>query len=252
MTLPEAINFIVRQLETIARVSVSTIRSSVFSVKINNLPKSQEIKGTVTVGNQKNLEKEIKAVGKKLDGFSDAVKGIKPSEVIFPEEMLVTVKNPQKETKIVNLIELERGLTAILKAIKEVKLNPTIQVPKIDLPTPTVTIPEAETLISDDPSKYIPVRLSDGEKFYEALSHVIGGMKRPQMIANIDPLGVYQIADTDDGGSTKYYGFTDKDESWYILRELNNTFRYAVGSGGYAAAWTSRADHAYKYFHEVF
>lgn len=59
----------------------------------------------------------------------------------------------------------------------------------------------------------------------------------------------YNITDIDDAG---YFGFTDKDGKWYIMKELNGAWRYLKGDSGYAAKWTSRATNSYDYYYNVF
>ena len=69
-----------------------------------------------------------------------------------------------------------------------------------------------------------------------------------------DTLAHYKINDIDDVGVPAYYGFTDKDENWYILEEnsTNNTYRYARGTGNYTNNWTGRAGLSYDYFYNTF
>ena len=72
--------------------------------------------------------------------------------------------------------------------------------------------------------------------------------------AQLDTLDQYKIADGDEAGTTKYYGFLDKDGNWYILKNdtTANSYRYTKGSGGYAAAWTARASKTYNYYDVIF
>lgn len=68
-----------------------------------------------------------------------------------------------------------------------------------------------------------------------------------------DSLDQYKIADVDDATSPKYYGFTNKDGYWYILKNTSDTtFRYVKGTTDYVTAWTDRAAQTYDYFHNVF
>lgn len=66
-----------------------------------------------------------------------------------------------------------------------------------------------------------------------------------------DPLAKYKIADTDDASATKYYGFTDIDGNWYILKESSSTYRYSTGTANYATNWTNRASLTYDYLFNV-
>lgn len=141
-----------------------------------------------------------------------------------------------------NLGELESSIKELAKSIVENK--PQINVSKQDVRFPNL------------PRDYVSVRLTDGKQFYDAKGGSGAGIL-PSPV-NTDPLVGYQPADIDDSASTKYYGFSNKQGHWYIMRESSNTFRYARGgekaSGGglYSDAWTDRANLSYSYFHEVF
>lgn len=64
----------------------------------------------------------------------------------------------------------------------------------------------------------------------------------------------YKLADMDTGGAEEYYGYTDKDENWYIIQLTTTASRYCSGAAAYAAAWADRVPpgQTYAYYHEVF
>ena len=64
----------------------------------------------------------------------------------------------------------------------------------------------------------------------------------------------YLACDIDDTSDPKYYGFTAKDGSWYIIKEsvASKTFRYAKGSSNYTTNWTGKADLTYDYPYNTF
>lgn len=70
----------------------------------------------------------------------------------------------------------------------------------------------------------------------------------------LDSLSQYHIADGDETGTTKYYGFLDKDGNWYIMKNdtTANSYRYTKGSGAYSTAWTGRAGLTYGYYDVTF
>lgn len=72
--------------------------------------------------------------------------------------------------------------------------------------------------------------------------------------AILDSLDHYHIADGDEVGTTKYYGFLDKDGNWYIMKNdtTANNYRYAKGSGSYSTNWTDRAALTYDYYDIIF
>lgn len=70
---------------------------------------------------------------------------------------------------------------------------------------------------------------------------------------NLDPLAKYKFADLDDDASPNYYGATDVDGAWYILKEdtAAKTLRYATGETDYTTGWTGRVGLSYQYLYEV-
>jgi hypothetical protein len=71
----------------------------------------------------------------------------------------------------------------------------------------------------------------------------------------------YTASDQDTAdGVTTYFGFLDKEGSWYIQQQVtsgvdpaaNITWRYARGDGAYASAWAGRGGLTYALFNEVF
>jgi hypothetical protein len=146
---------LIKTIEQTAVVSVNAIKAHTFSSKIINFPKTQKIKGVVTVVNQKKVERELKNSKKiqdsilkwlnkftipsnfKIDNFPESIKfptSIEISNQIKPIKPLPYLKNirvtnqPTKEIKKINT-----QLIAVKKAIGKLKLNPSINV---ETPTP--------------------------------------------------------------------------------------------------------------------
>jgi hypothetical protein len=100
---------------------------------------------------------------------------------------LASVKVKNQPTK--ELADLSNQVEALGKLIKAIKLDPKInvapaEIPPINIPEPKVEItqefdPEefsaiiTQALYSKDPKEYLSVRLSNGEKFYEAISELV-------------------------------------------------------------------------------
>lgn len=63
-------------------------------------------------------------------------------------------------------------------------------------------------------------------------------------------LGSYIKSDFDDNDAVKYYGYIDSSGNWYIRKEdwTAGTVRFAKGTSGYSANWTSRALLSYALF----
>lgn len=67
------------------------------------------------------------------------------------------------------------------------------------------------------------------------------------------PTDGYRITEFDDS-IIAYYGFTHKDNSWFIMQEDTDTgsFRYVRGNSDFAGRWTNRENLKYDYFINVF
>lgn len=68
------------------------------------------------------------------------------------------------------------------------------------------------------------------------------------------PLGGYVVADLDEAGDPKYYGFVNAQGVWYILAvAAAGSFKYYRDSSiSYATGWAARATPTYNYFHLAF
>lgn len=66
------------------------------------------------------------------------------------------------------------------------------------------------------------------------------------------PTDGYRIADLDDS-SPSYYGFTDLDGNWFIIKEdTDGSYKYVRGASGYTGNWTGRGGLSYDYYDVVF
>lgn len=66
-----------------------------------------------------------------------------------------------------------------------------------------------------------------------------------------DNLDDYKIGNIDTS-TPAYYGFTDKDGNWYIMKNDSGAYTYVKGASGYTTAWTNRATQTYDYFYNIF
>lgn len=81
------------------------------------------------------------------------------------------------------------------------------------------------------------------------------GNKKIDLASSSDsePMAGYKVSEIDENVIT-YYGFTNKDGDWIIMRENteNNSFRYAQGDSDYPSNWANREKLKYDYFDKVF
>lgn len=63
----------------------------------------------------------------------------------------------------------------------------------------------------------------------------------------------YRITEIDEG-VVSYYGFTNQDGAWLIMREDSETssFRYARGDSGFMRSWDNRKNLKYDYYYKIF
>jgi len=69
------------------------------------------------------------------------------------------------------------------------------------------------------------------------------------------PLDGYAIANIEEGVDNNYFGFTNKNGEWYIMKvdNINNSFTYNRGIDDYATAWSNRdTEINFKSFSETF
>lgn len=66
------------------------------------------------------------------------------------------------------------------------------------------------------------------------------------------PTEGYNISEIDNG-IVGYYGFTNKDGGWLIMKEdtKSGSFRYAKGESNFVANWSNRENLKYDYFHNL-
>lgn len=73
--------------------------------------------------------------------------------------------------------------------------------------------------------------------------------------AQRQPLDGYNISDMDTAGTTKYYGFLNKNGGWYIMKEntTTNSFSYRKGAADYDTGWSDRTSPGgYANFYNTF
>jgi len=72
-------------------------------------------------------------------------------------------------------------------------------------------------------------------------------------IATASPTDGYKITEIDNG-LVGYYGFTNKDGGWFIMKEDTNSgsFRYTKGASNFPRNWDNRTNLKYDYFHDLF
>lgn len=182
-----AIANIIGAVENSAIAQVKSLKDHVFSSRITNFPKTQDVKGTVVVGNQKNVEIKLKDIGQTLKDLKKAVIEYKAPDSIkvtnfptpekfpdFPKEIKVSNFPKQevvREIEVTNqpVQELENigeALTEVKKAIKGIKLAPVIN----------VEAPKKETVVVPAPNVVLQEKELDYEKLSKAIASEMPGI----------------------------------------------------------------------------
>jgi hypothetical protein len=294
------------------RAVTKTITTHTYEVKVNNHPKTIDVrKGNVIVTNQKNMEAEIRKVKASIDALSKIIPQLKevtatvknPTKIPpfpkFPTEMSVT---NLKDVPVVDVRNVIFALDEVTRQIKKLKLDPqiTIEAP----PAPIVNIPKADAPIVKfeereidlsslkelrtffeeligDPTRPLPVQLSDGKKFYKALDEVVQAVSSSRSVspfvtkdgdetrATVNRNGELQVTvndtwdvnDTEKASTTlTYFGEESVDGKWRVRSVTKSgnltSIRHATARNnssytGYEAAWNDRENLDYGYAREA-
>jgi hypothetical protein len=176
-----------------------TARLESNKVEVTNplvLPKVIQVEEIKQVDNKKTIEEQtskyIKALNAEVSRLNKTLLTLSPHKTVevtnlkdIPKPLsAIKVSNPQKSISVNNFYELQTSIGKLQKAVEALKLDPKIVVPDIKVPdvyVPEIKIPtiknevnldKLEKLIGDDAKKYVPVRLTDGKKFYQALEEL--------------------------------------------------------------------------------
>jgi hypothetical protein len=304
MQINDALKFVKTTLENVAIASVRSLSSNVFRVKLTDnqvrvsFPKTQKIEGKVAVTNAKDYDPTIKQSVKELANRLDKLQAYLPKLVPYKRIKVTNLKDYPSSIRVENLPDeirvsnmptldlsvVSRGLSEVKQAIGKLPTKypetkfPEIRFPDIPQPLKRVSIDNLETLKGTDPTSYVPVRLTDGEDFYEAIGGAIA--RSPAAFANssgqrttglvdedhhvqvdvVNSLDHYQINDKYSDGSTTYTGNESAAGDWYILKVVSGTtghFRYATARNNptintYVGAWNNKANLTFGYYSQAF
>lgn len=230
MTLTNALNYIKRVIETNITAGVKVITSATFKVQppklqevkgkvsvdfpktqtvtgkvtIDNFPKVTQIEGLVHTDTAPSFNKLFKFL---LDSKATLIqllvsKGVKIANLPeFPKE--IKISNLPTQEKI-DLSEIKLWLEKVKDAVDKLPKEFPKQQPFPKFPEPKeVIIPRSfkidnlESLKSDDPTAYVPVRLSDGGAFYEALQTMQQAIIRLETFADAEGFSKKALVDDD-------------------------------------------------------
>ena len=226
------------------RIDLEPLKLALLSLgeKLDQLPKTFPETKEVSVSNFPEFPEQ-----KEID-LSPIIKAI--------EKIKIVAEAPNINVDAPDLSSLDKGLANVVKSINSIKF-PTI--PKTDLTKVEKKLDTSNKLLKEIVEKPVggggsgsswPAINSDG--ITQPLNvDQSGNLLTKSTISGGDPFIKYKIADTDDASATKYYGFTDVNGNWYILRESSSTYRYSTGTTNYATNWTNRASLTYNYLFNV-
>lgn len=215
--------------------------------------KNVEVTGQVQVNTEKTVEVS------NLESLQDAVKSLEDTlhraitDNSYKPLESVTVSNIKDalptELKITNLSDIKQYFVNLDQTIKNNQ--------------PIVNVQKQEVTFPTDPKKPVAVRLSDGKKFYDALTAAVGGGMDSQGIINainnisitttttnykteVDKsttTNVIYIGKAPIGTATSTAGWQIKKIDKTVTDNVTITF---AASGAFTATWTNRASETYS------
>lgn len=234
MNIKEILQFLKITIENAIIALSKSIREHTFEVKLNSnkveftneLPKVFRVKEIEPQNNKKEIETSTSKLLKAIEVQSKTI--IKELSKLTPHKLIevtnlkdlpkpsnsVKVLNPQKSISVNNFYELQKEIGKFMKLVSGMKLDPKIIVPEIKVPdvyVPEIKIPtiknevvidKLEKLISNKADKYVPVRLTNGKKFYEAVSElkdtiVTAGSSKSYAFQDTQGERTYGLVDSD-------------------------------------------------------
>ena len=219
MTIIEILNYLNTSIKTGFSDAVKSIKEANLKVVF---PKVQKIDGRVdvkfpniqkvdvsfpenqkvTVLNQVSLREVVAKLADIRNNLSD--KGVEVKNFPkFPEKIEVTNFPDEKE---LDFSSLEKKLDSLNESIKKLptKFPDFPKIPEVKIPTPKeIVFPKSfkvdnlEGLISNDPKKSVPVRLTDGKEFYKAIEEFYQQVSSAVTFTNSDNQKTSALVDAD-------------------------------------------------------
>lgn len=273
MNIKQVLQFIRTTLENNLVAAVRALQSHIYTVKLQSnkvevtnptkLPDTFKVREVSPINNRRDIEKQttelVRALTDQVTKVNTELKKLAPKNEIKINNLkdipkaptTVKVANPQKTVSINNWYMIAKEIGKLQKAVEALKLDPKIIVPDIKVPdiyVPEIKQPEIknkiildklEKLKSTNPKEYVPVRLTDGEKFYRAIEEltqtISGGgggryafqtadgtrtyglvnILRQLMVVQEERWGLNNSARTD---NITYTGEEDVDGNWIVRR----------------------------------
>ena len=220
----------------------------------------------------------------KMEGHKMTVDLKKTNEILnkisSKGESISTTVQSFATGQMVRSLNLNNTIEKLLKAVKEIKLDPKIEVksPEVKIPAfPkkievsnldfTQMVDKLEELLTElqyqgkqsvvvaNPGDF-PVSLPvpsfrDINGATTQVTLTADGLL-PVSVDSDNPLAKYRISDRDNAAFPKYYGSVDETGAWYILKEEANSFRYCAGTTAYTTNWANRASLVYDIYSTIF
>jgi len=111
---------------------------------------------------------------------------------------------------------------------------------------------DASTKVAQDPANATATPTQNKIPIADGVGGTLALGWIPAIPGSEDLTAKYKITDIDDSGSTKYFGFIDKDGNWFIMSLTATEARYVKGTSGYTTNWTGCAGLTYDYFYNAF
>lgn len=211
-------------ITSIQQSSIAIVRSlkkHTFTTKVSNFPHTQKVSGEVEV-DQKETHRQLQKIHAQIEATLKMLQSISIPDSIavsnfprqeFPKSIQVENLSEIKEVKIQNFPStrtIEKSLENLQKSIEKIDVRPTVHVdaPKVTVPAPLVTVqerdiqfpkfpkfPEGEKLLGVSPGKYVPVRLTNGKKFYDAIGSLVSAVARSPFVTSTNKEATARVSD---------------------------------------------------------
>lgn len=199
-----------RILSTIERTSIATIKvltAHLYRVEVTNPVKKVDVKGTVTVGNQRKLEEQVRKLIEAVRKLPQKYPETKiPAYPAFPKSF--RVENPIDTVSVKDLNKIVKELNELNRIVAKLptkfpeptKIPPYPKFPefpqfpkfpdfpkKLEISNPQEKVEVTnlkeilDGLLNQKPDVYINARLTNGEDFYEAIRSAISTIKRDRL-----------------------------------------------------------------------
>ena len=172
----------------------------------------------------------------------------KPPQSVLPQGVIRRALQPFMEDMEKRQVEvLSKAADSLDEAINNA--NEQLNVERIQ-ETVAKAIADGIRVEHKTVNKNIVSKVEIPSELTEALLQLVSAVATLQVAST--SLDDFRPHDQSQAGEQEYYGFMHPDGRWLIMRNVDNTQRYASGVGKYTTAWANRKQLTYTTIDAVF